>query len=115
MVMACKSWGLSPIEFKQWTTKKQIATRSEKIVYSLSGAQATVVTGSVSKFVYAYLFEWLVAIVNKSLSGENGEGALKAERFIGVLELMDICISRRTLSNNLVSIGPTRICNKKWD
>ncbi|KAG8718477.1 Myosin type-2 heavy chain 1 [Ceratobasidium sp. 395] len=74
MVMACKSSGLSPIEFKKWTNKKHITTRSEKI--------ATVVRGSVSRFVNAYLFEWLVAIVNESLSGEDGEDALKAENFI---------------------------------
>jgi myosin-5 len=87
MVTACKFLGLNPIEFKKWTTKKQITTRTEKIISSLNAAQATVVRDSVSKFVYACLFEWLVAIVNESLSGENGEGALKAEKFIGVLDI----------------------------
>ncbi|KAG9124476.1 Myosin type-2 heavy chain 1, partial [Ceratobasidium sp. 392] len=82
MLLACRFLGLNPVEFKKWTIKKQITTRSEKIVSSLSGPQATVVRDSVSKFVYACLFEWLVAIVNESLSGENGEGALKAEKFI---------------------------------
>ncbi|KDN37434.1 hypothetical protein RSAG8_10169, partial [Rhizoctonia solani AG-8 WAC10335] len=87
MITACKFLGISPVEFKKWTTKKQITTRSEKIISSLNAAQATVVRDSVSKFVYACLFEWLVAIVNESLSGENGEGALKAEKFIGVLDI----------------------------
>ncbi|QRV99788.1 Myosin head (motor domain) [Ceratobasidium sp. AG-Ba] len=87
MLMACKFLGLNPPEFKKWTIKKQITTRSEKIISSLNGAQATVVRDSVSKFVYACLFEWLVVIVNESLSGENGEGALKAEKFIGVLDI----------------------------
>ncbi|CEL51514.1 hypothetical protein RSOLAG1IB_00049 [Rhizoctonia solani AG-1 IB] len=87
MILACKFLGLSPTEFKKWTIKKQITTRSEKIISSLNAAQATVVRDSVSKFVYACLFEWLVAIVNESLSGENGEGALKAEKFIGVLDI----------------------------
>ncbi|KAH7318021.1 myosin 5 [Rhizoctonia solani] len=87
MVTACKFLGISPVEFKKWTIKKQITTRSEKIISSLNAAQATVVRDSVSKFVYACLFEWLVAIVNESLSGENGEGALKAEKFIGVLDI----------------------------
>ncbi|KAG9074341.1 Myosin type-2 heavy chain 1 [Ceratobasidium sp. UAMH 11750] len=87
MVMACRFLGLNPVEFKKWTIKKQITTRSEKIVSSLNAAQATVVRDSVSKFVYACLFEWLVAIVNESLSGENGEGALRAEKFIGVLDI----------------------------
>ncbi|CAE6510220.1 unnamed protein product [Rhizoctonia solani] len=87
MVTACKFLGLSPVEFKKWTIKKQITTRSEKIISSLNAAQATVVRDSVSKFVYACMFEWLVVIVNESLSGENGEGALKAEKFIGVLDI----------------------------
>ncbi|KAJ1309457.1 hypothetical protein OPQ81_006233 [Rhizoctonia solani] len=87
MITACKFLGLNPVEFKKWTVKKQITTRSEKIISSLNAAQATVVRDSVSKFVYACLFEWLVAIVNESLSGENGEGALKAEKFIGVLDI----------------------------
>ncbi|KAF8599055.1 myosin 5 [Ceratobasidium sp. AG-I] len=87
MLMACRFLGLNPPEFKKWTVKKQITTRNEKIVSSLTGPQAMVVRDSVSKFVYACMFEWLVAIVNESLSGENGEGALKAEKFIGVLDI----------------------------
>ncbi|CAE6470732.1 unnamed protein product [Rhizoctonia solani] len=87
MVTACKFLGINPVEFKKWTIKKQITTRNEKIISSLNAAQATVVRDSVSKFVYACMFEWLVAIVNESLSGENGEGALKAEKFIGVLDI----------------------------
>ena len=72
---------------KYWTIKKQITTRSEKIVTSLNAAQATVVRDSVAKFVYACMFEWLVAIVNESLAGENGDAADKAEMFIGVLDI----------------------------
>lgn len=79
--------GVRSDEFKKWTTKKQITTRSEKIVTALNAQQATVVRDSVSKFVYACLFEWLVAVVNESLVGENGEGANRAEYFIGVLDI----------------------------
>ena len=79
--------GVPLAEFKKWTIKKQITTRSEKIITSLNAAQATVVRDSVAKFVYACLFEWLVAIVNESLAGENGEAAEKAEMFIGVLDI----------------------------
>lgn len=87
MLIATRFLGVPAADFKRWTTKKQITTRSEKIVTSLNGPQATVVRDSVSKFVYACLFEWLVAIVNESLAGEGGEGALKAEYFIGVLDI----------------------------
>ncbi|KAG7092220.1 hypothetical protein E1B28_008587 [Marasmius oreades] len=85
--LATRFLGVNLAEFKRWTIKKQIITRSEKIVTSLNGAQATVVRDSVAKFVYACLFEWLVAIVNESLAGENGDAADRAEMFIGVLDI----------------------------
>ena len=84
MQLATRFLGISMAEFKKWTVKKQITTRSEKIVTSLSGPQATIVRDSVAKFIYACLFEWLVAIVNESLACE-GEAASRAEMFIGVL------------------------------
>ncbi|KLO11995.1 myosin 5 [Schizopora paradoxa] len=87
MLLCTRFLGITASDFKKWTVKKQITTRSEKIVTSLNAAQATVVRDSVAKFVYACLFEWLVAIVNDSLAGENGEAANKAEMFIGVLDI----------------------------
>lgn len=79
--------GVPLADFKKWTVKKQITTRNEKIVTSLNGGQATVVRDSVAKFVYACLFEWVVAILNESLAGEGGEAASRAEMFIGVLDI----------------------------
>ncbi|TFK55318.1 hypothetical protein OE88DRAFT_1694770 [Heliocybe sulcata] len=87
LLLATRFLGVDLPEFKKWTVKKQITTRSEKIVTALNAAQATVVRDSVAKFVYACLFEWLVAIINDSLAGENGEAANKAEMFIGVLDI----------------------------
>ncbi|KAF9562132.1 myosin 5 [Agrocybe pediades] len=87
LMLATRFLGVSLADFKKWTVKKQIQTRSEKIVTSLNAAQATVVRDSVAKFVYACLFEWLVAIVNESLAGENGDAAERAEMFIGVLDI----------------------------
>ncbi|KAG6829659.1 hypothetical protein H0H92_003902 [Tricholoma furcatifolium] len=87
LILATRFLGVNLAEFKKWTVKKQIITRSEKIVTSLNVAQATVVRDSVAKFVYACLFEWLVAIVNESLAGENGDAAERAEMFIGVLDI----------------------------
>ncbi|KAI6038967.1 myosin 5 [Pisolithus marmoratus] len=87
LILATRFLGVNLAEFKKWTVKKQIITRSEKIVTSLSAAQATVVRDSVAKFVYACLFEWLVAIVNESLAGEHGDAAERAEMFIGVLDI----------------------------
>ena len=85
--LATRFLGVSLAEFKKWTIKKQIITRNEKIITSLNAAQATVVRDSVAKFVYACLFEWLVAIVNESLAGEGGDAASRAEMFIGVLDI----------------------------
>ncbi|KAG6861754.1 hypothetical protein C0995_012759 [Termitomyces sp. Mi166 len=87
LLLATRFLGVNLAEFKKWTVKKQIITRSEKIVTSLNAAQATVVRDSVAKFIYACLFEWLVAIVNESLAGENGDAADRAEMFIGVLDI----------------------------
>ncbi|KZT28618.1 hypothetical protein NEOLEDRAFT_1058410 [Neolentinus lepideus HHB14362 ss-1] len=87
LLLATRFLGVDLPEFKKWTVKKQITTRSEKIVTALNAAQATVVRDSVAKFVYACLFEWLVAIINESLAGENGEAANRAEMFIGVLDI----------------------------
>ncbi|KAH9174245.1 myosin 5 [Lactarius sanguifluus] len=87
LLLATRFLGVDKAEFKKWTVKKQITTRSEKIVTSLNAAQATVVRDSVAKFVYVCLFEWLVAIVNESLAGENGEAEKRAEMFIGVLDI----------------------------
>jgi len=79
--------GVNLADFKKWTIKKQLVTRSERIVTALSAAQAIVVRDSVAKFIYACMFEWLVAIVNESLAGENGDAAERAEMFIGVLDI----------------------------
>ncbi|KAG2747468.1 myosin 5 [Suillus brevipes Sb2] len=87
LLLATRFLGVNFADFKKWTIKKQIITRSEKIVTALNATQATVVRDSVAKFVYACLFEWLVAIVNESLAGENGDAAERAEMFIGVLDI----------------------------
>lgn len=87
LILATRFLGINLAEFKKWTIKKQITTRTDKIITSLNGAQATVVRDSVAKFVYACMFEWLVAIVNESLAGEHGDAAERAEMFIGVLDI----------------------------
>ncbi|KAK2460523.1 hypothetical protein APHAL10511_006993 [Amanita phalloides] len=87
LLLATRFLGVNLVEFKKWTVKKQITTRTDKIITSLNAAQATVVRDSVAKFVYACMFEWLVAVVNESLSGENGDAAQRAEMFIGVLDI----------------------------
>ena len=101
--MATRFLGVPLTEFKKWTVKKQITTRNERIVSALNAAQATGVRDSVAKFIYACVFEWLVAIVNESLAGENGEGANKAEMFIGVLDIYGFEHFKKVFTSNELS------------
>ncbi|KAJ2355325.1 Myosin type-2 heavy chain 1 [Coemansia sp. RSA 2618] len=71
--------------FIKWLTKRQIVTRSEKIVSNMTRAQALVVRDSVAKFLYAHLFEWIVRSINHTLTG--GNGSAPAASFIGVLDI----------------------------
>ncbi|KAJ1728994.1 Myosin type-2 heavy chain 1 [Coemansia biformis] len=74
---------VDPVGLRKWLTKRQIVTRSEKIVSNMTRAQALVVRDSVAKFVYAHLFDWVVRIINGALSGDNEATA----SFIGVLDI----------------------------
>ncbi|KAI8848017.1 P-loop containing nucleoside triphosphate hydrolase protein [Chytridium lagenaria] len=84
LITATKLLGINKNEFKKWIVKKQIITRSEKIVTSLNQYQATVGRDSVAKFIYSMLFDWLVKIINKNLARED-QGA--NQTFIGVLDI----------------------------
>ena len=57
LALATNLLGLPAAEFKKWLIKKQLITRSEKIVTALNSAQALVVRDSVAKFVYSCLFD----------------------------------------------------------
>lgn len=61
--LATSLLGLPKADFKKWTIKKQLVTRSEKIVTALGSAQASVVRDSVAKFVYSCLFDvsWILS------------------------------------------------------
>ncbi|BGP38330.1 Myosin type-2 heavy chain 1 [Rhodotorula kratochvilovae] len=85
LVLATQLLGIDKNEFKKWILKKQIVTRTDKIVTSLNAAQANVVKDSVAKHIYASLFDWLVAVVNESLTNDQVEGSVK--NFIGVLDI----------------------------
>ncbi|OAV98527.1 hypothetical protein PTTG_25577 [Puccinia triticina 1-1 BBBD Race 1] len=67
LVLACNLLEIELGEFKKWTIKKQIITRSEKIVTSLSAAAAISVRDSVTKYIYSSLFKWFVSVVHGRL------------------------------------------------
>jgi myosin-5 len=81
---ASRLLGINKAEFRKWIVRKQIITRSEKIVTNLSPTQAHVVKDSVAKYIYSSLFDWLVAVVNESLSCSDEDSV---ENFIGVLDI----------------------------
>ncbi|KIY53045.1 hypothetical protein FISHEDRAFT_33985 [Fistulina hepatica ATCC 64428] len=83
LVRAASLLEVDAFALRKWTTHKQIATRSEAIATSLNASQAIVVRDGLAKFIYAALFEWLVDIVNQSLSGAGKD----AQSFIGVLDI----------------------------
>lgn len=83
--IACELLGIDAFNFAKWITKKQIQTRSEKIVSNLSYTQAIVAKDSVAKFIYSALFDWLVENINVVLC--NPEVADQVNSFIGVLDI----------------------------
>lgn len=85
LVRACNLLGIDPTTFAKWLVKKQITTRSEKIVSNLNHKQSLVVRDSVSKYVYSLLFDWLVSIINKDLCADSVRA--KVNSFIGVLDI----------------------------
>ncbi|KAI8803826.1 P-loop containing nucleoside triphosphate hydrolase protein [Cladochytrium replicatum] len=80
---ATRLLGVDRAEFRKWIVKKQIITRSEKIVTSVNLYQATVGKDSVAKFLYSMLFDWLVKLINLNLARDEA----LANSFIGVLDI----------------------------
>lgn len=85
LLIACDLLGIDPFNFAKWITKKQIVTRSEKIVSNLNFNQAQVARDSVAKFIYSTLFDWLVENINNVLCNPAVTDQIKS--FIGVLDI----------------------------
>ncbi|KAF9995850.1 Myosin type-2 heavy chain 1, partial [Modicella reniformis] len=85
LIIATNVLGIPLSEFKKWLVRKQITTRSEKIISNLKPDQSLSVRDSVAKYIYSALFDWLVNITNSSLSSEAV--ASKIHSFIGVLDI----------------------------
>ncbi|KAG0149478.1 hypothetical protein CROQUDRAFT_653551 [Cronartium quercuum f. sp. fusiforme G11] len=85
LILACSLLEIDVGEFKKWTIKKQIVTRSEKIITSLNSTAAISVRDSVAKYIYSSLFEWLVSVVNGSLYNSDLDDRVAS--FIGVLDI----------------------------
>lgn len=106
LILATQLLGIDTAQFKKWIIKKQITTKTEKIVSSLQANQANIVKDSVAKFIYASLFDWLVAVTNESLTNEGVEKQVRS--FIGVLVGFDRCHSSQRYLG-LIHRSPSRI------
>lgn len=81
---ATKLLGIKTADFKKWLLKRQIVTRNDKIIKNLNPTQSIVIRDSVAKYIYASLFDWLVKVINDSLSCKQ---ANTVRTFIGVLDI----------------------------
>ncbi|KAM9922819.1 hypothetical protein OXX80_011742, partial [Metschnikowia pulcherrima] len=85
LAKACQLLGIDAFNFSKWCVKKQITTRSEKIVSNLNHKQALVARDSFAKYIYSALFDWLVDYINADLCPP--EVAAQINSFIGVLDI----------------------------
>lgn len=85
LVRACSLLGIDAVQFAKWCVKKQITTRSEKIITNLNHLQALVARDSFSKYIYSALFDWLVDYINADLCPATVKEQINS--FIGVLDI----------------------------
>ncbi|CCD26433.1 uncharacterized protein NDAI_0H02590 [Naumovozyma dairenensis CBS 421] len=85
LIYACELLGIDPSSFAKWIVKKQINTRSEKIISNLNFNQACVSRDSVAKFIYSGIFNSLVENINTVLCNPDVEESINS--FIGVLDI----------------------------
>lgn len=85
LVKACDLLGIDASNFSKWCVKKQITTRSEKIVSNLNYKQALVARDSFAKYIYSALFDWLVDYINQDLCPPEIVDQIAS--FIGVLDI----------------------------
>lgn len=108
--LACELLGIDAYNFAKWVTKKQIITRSEKIVSNLNYNQALVAKDSVAKFIYSALFDWLVENINTVLCNPAVNDQISS--FIGVLDIYGFEHFEKIHLNNFVLTMPTKNYNK---
>lgn len=83
LVKAMRLLCLDPDSFVKWICKRNIQTKSETIVKNRDREEAKTSRDAIAKFIYSKLFDWLVTMINKSLSHPTGGSKL----FIGLLDI----------------------------
>ncbi|KAG0668056.1 Myosin type-2 heavy chain 1 [Maudiozyma exigua] len=88
LLVATELLGIDNVGFAKWIVKKQINTRSEKIISNLNFAQAMVTKDSIAKFIYSALFDMIVDKLNETLMTDNDPTTQdQVKSFIGVLDI----------------------------
>ncbi|PSC74954.1 Myosin-J heavy chain isoform A [Micractinium conductrix] len=86
---AARVLGVSEVGLEAALTTRAIDARGERIVMRLDAAAAAESRDALAKTLYARLFDWLVAAINKKI-GSLGSGAQRAggsARRIGILDI----------------------------
>ncbi|KAB0805025.1 hypothetical protein PPYR_01995 [Photinus pyralis] len=69
-------------QIQQWLCTKKIVSMRETILKPMSVEQSSISRDALAKHIYAELFNWIVALINKSL-----ETDVAIHKFIGVLDI----------------------------
>ncbi|XP_067003336.2 unconventional myosin-Va [Anabrus simplex] len=69
-------------EMRKWLCHRKIVSMREVFLKPMTVTEAVCARDALAKHIYAELFNWIVAVVNKSL-----ENSATAQRFIGVLDI----------------------------
>ncbi|XP_063782172.1 unconventional myosin-Va isoform X2 [Pseudophryne corroboree] len=82
LLIFCDLMGVDYEEMSHWLCHRKLVTAAETYIKPISRLQATNARDALSKHIYAYLFNWIVCHVNKSLLS-----SAKQNSFIGVLDI----------------------------
>ncbi|GAB1607580.1 unconventional myosin-Va-like isoform X4 [Argonauta hians] len=80
--IACELLGLNSEEMALWLCNRQIVSVSERIMKPMSKKEAGYSRDALAKFIYARVFDWIVAKINRNLLTHED-----TQNFIGVLDI----------------------------
>ncbi|XP_036365572.1 unconventional myosin-Va isoform X4 [Octopus sinensis] len=80
--IVCELLGLNAEEMAFWLCNRQIASASERIMKPMSKKEAGYGRDALAKFIYARVFDWIVAKINRNLLTHED-----TQNFIGVLDI----------------------------
>ncbi|XP_074661653.1 unconventional myosin-Va-like [Tubulanus polymorphus] len=82
LLTMCELLGVEETSMRMWISNRKIATQTETLTKPLNLAETINSRDALAKHIYARVFNWIVAQINKSL-----RSSVKSEKFIGVLDI----------------------------